>query len=278
VPRRGAGRKLFFVLLLILAVLLVMKNTGLKEAAMPPLEGAWRDVSAPVQKVCVSVTRWLGNVLARPFALINASRQNEQLTGEVAELKARLQELEEYRLENERLKKLLDLQTRPPGNWKLIAATVVGRDPGNWFKTITLDKGSRQGVQVNMPVLVPEGLVGRVVEVSANTAQVMLITDPRSAVSSLIQENRSPGIVEGTADPSGRLRMIHIPYDVFVRKGQVVITSGLGSLFPKGIVIGQILEVKKDPTGLFYNATIQSLVDFNRLEEVLIVTPLTPNP
>ena len=274
-PRRGAGRKLFLIVTLILAVLLVMKSTGLKEAAMPPLEGAWRDVLAPVQKVCVSVTRWLGKVLERPVALLNASRQNEQLTREVAELKARLRELEEYRLENERLKKLLGFQTSSPGNFKVTAATVVGRDPGNWFKTITINKGSRQGVQVNMPVLVPEGLVGRVVEVSANTAQVMLVTDPRSAVSSLIQENRSPGIVEGTADPSGRLRMIHIPYDVFVRKGQTVITSGLGSLFPKGIVVGQILEVKKDPTGLFYNATIQTLVDFNRLEEVLIVTGTT---
>jgi len=251
---------------------MVMKGTALKEAVMPPIEGAWRDILAPVQKVCVGVTRWAGNTLARPLALINASRQNEQLTREVAGLKARLQELEEYRLENERLKKLLDLRDKPPGNFQVTAATVVGRDPGNWFKTITVNKGSRQGVRANMPVLAPEGLVGRVVEVSDNTAQVMLITDPRSAVSSLIQENRSPGIVEGTADPAGRLRMIHIPYDVFVRKGQTVITSGLGSLFPKGIVVGQILEAKKDPTGLFYNATIQSLVDFNRLEEVLIVT------
>lgn len=277
-PRRGSGKKLFFVIFLILAVLFLMKSTELKRVQMPPLEGVWRDFLAPVQKVCVRVTNRLENILAHPVALFNASRQNEQLTREIAELKGRLQVLEECRLENERLKKLLDIQTKSPGNLKVTAATVIGRDPGNWFKTVTLNKGSRQGVEVNMTVLVPEGLVGRVIRVSDNTAQVMLITDPRSAISSLVQETRSPGIVEGTADTSGRLRMIHIPYDVFVRKGQTVVTSGLGSFFPKGIVIGQIMEVKKDPTGLFYNAVIQPAVDFNRLEEVLVVTEVGGGP
>ncbi len=233
-----------------------------------------RDVFAPLQKFSVTATRWLEGKLSLPIALINATRQNKQLTREVAELKGRLVELEECRLENERLKKLLDFQTRLPGDFKGTSAAVIGRDPGNWFQTITLNKGFRQGVQVNMTVLVPEGLVGRVVKVSANTAQVMLITDPRSAISSLVQETRSPGIVEGTSDTSGRLRMIHIPYDIFVRRGQTVVTSGLGSLFPKGVAVGQIMDAKKDPTGLFYNATVQPFVDFNRLEEVFIITEL----
>lgn len=271
-PRRGAGKKAFFFIFLIILLLFLMKTTVLKKAAMPSLEGVFRDVLAPVENVLVHATRWMENVLAAPIALWQAHRQNEQLVREVAELRERLQALEECRLENERLKKLLDLQTRTPDNLKVTAATVIDRDPGNWFKTITLNKGSRQGVRVNMTVVVPEGLVGRVIRVSDNTAVAMLITDPRSAVSSLVQETRSPGIVEGTADPAGRLRMIHIPYDVFVREGQAVVTSGLGSLFPKGIVIGQIKEAKKDPSGLFYNAIVQPAVDFQRLEEVLIIT------
>ena len=277
-PRRGRGKKPFFFLIFILVALLLMKNTGLKRMEMPPLEGAWRDIFAPVQKVCVSVTYWLEDTLSFPFALINTSRKNDELNRKITELQERLREGEEYYLENERLKKLLDIQTKLPGNLKVTAASVIGRDPDNWFQTIMLNKGSRQGIQVNMTVLVPDGLVGRVIRVSTNTAQVMLITDPRSAVSSLIQETRSPGIVEGTSDPSGWLRMIHIPYDMFVRQGQVVVTSGLGSLFPKGVVIGQITGAKKDPTGLFYNATVQPLVDFNRLEEVLIVTEIAGEP
>lgn len=269
--KRGAGKRFFFFLVLIAAVFFLMKNTGPVKGKMPPLEGAFRDLAAPLQRVSVGVTRWLESVFSLPFAVVQASRQNEQLTREIQELKSRLQEYEEYRLENERLKKLVDFQVNTRGSWQLAAAAVIGRDPGNWFCTVTIDKGSRQGIKEDMPVLVPEGLVGRVVRVGPNTAEVMLISDPRSAISALIQETRSPGIVEGTADPSGRLRMIHIPYDVFVRQGQTVVTSGLGSLFPKGIPVGRVVDAKKDPTGLFYVASIQPFIDFNRLEEVLVL-------
>lgn len=269
--KRGSGKRLFLFFILVLAIFALMKSTGLVEGEKPPLERAFRDLAAPLQRFSVSVTRWVENAFAVPFNLFRATQQNEQLTKEIQELKNQLQGYEECRQENERLKKLLDFQTKSQNAWKLTAAAVIGRDPGNWFRTVTIDKGSRQGIKEGMPVLVPEGLVGRIVSVTANTSEVMLISDPRSAVSGLIQETRSPGIVEGTADPSGLIRMIHIPYDVFVRNGQTVITSGLGSFYPKGIAIGKITDARKDPTGLFYVATVQPFIDFNRLEEVLVL-------
>jgi len=269
-PRQGYGKKTLFFFILILAALVVMKNTGLKIDPVLPLEGSLRDVFAPAQKVSMTAARWLGNFFSFPVALINSTWQNKELNQKIDELQGRLQDFEECRLENERLKKLLVFQTTAH-DLKFTAAEVISRDPGNWFKTINVDKGSRQGIQVNMTALLPEGLVGRVVKVSNETAEIMLITDPRSAVSSFIQESRSPGILEGTADTLTRLRMVYIPYDAVVSKEQVIITSGLGSLFPKGIPIGKILEAKKDPTGLYYNATVQPFVDFNRIEEVLII-------
>lgn len=273
-PRRGSGKKTIFFLIIILVAIVVMKSTGLKIDLMSPLEGALRDALAPVQKISIAMARWAGNALSSPLSLINSARRNKELSQRIDELQGRLENYEEYRLENERLKKLLDFQAATR-DLKFTAAGVIGRDPGNWFKTISVDKGSRQGIKVNMTVLLPEGLVGRVIRVSDRTAEIMLITDPRSAVSSTIQESRSPGIVEGTADSLARLRMVHIPYDAVVSNGQVIVTSGFGSLFPKGIPIGEIIEIKKDPTGLYYNAVLQPFVDFNRIEEVLIITSLS---
>jgi len=251
----------------------MLKGTVLREVSSPSMEGALRDACAPVQKIFMTIGNWGKGALTFPLSLLGASRHNRELTEEVSMLQGEIRKLEEYRLENERLKKMLDYQpsvvsyTYSP----VTVAAVISRDPGNWFSTINLGKGSRQGIKMNMAVMVPEGLVGRVIKVSENTAQVLLITDPRSAVSGLIQQTRSPGLVEGTGGGAGGLRMINIPYDVVIHPDQVVVTAGAGSFFPKGLPIGQIKSSVRDPSGLFYIAVIRPFVDFNRLEEVYVI-------
>lgn len=238
------------------------------------MEATFRDFLAPLQQMTLHLGQGARNLLAFPFSAVHMARRERELSLRVAQLEGELRQTNEYRLENERLKRLLDFKdglARQSG-LDVTAAAVIGRDPDNWFSTITLNKGGREGLRENMTVLVPNGLVGRVIALSDHTATVLLITDPRSAVSALLQDTRTPGLVEGIGGVAGRLHMIHIPNDLPVRRGQVVVTSGTGSLFPGGIPVGEVTDVKRDATGLFFEASVRPFVDFNRLEEVLVVT------
>jgi len=269
---KRVGGRIVLLAIAIIVVLLMLKGTVLREVSSPSMEGALRDACAPVQKIFMAASNWGKGALTFPLSLLAASRHNRELTEKVSRLEGEVRKLEEYRLENERLKKMLGYQSSVVSYAysPVTVAAVISRDPGNWFDTINLGKGSGQGIRVNMAVMTPEGLVGRIIKVSQNTAQVLLITDPRSAVSGLIQQTRSPGLVEGTGGGAGGLRMINIPYDAVIRPNQVVVTSGVGSFFPKGLPVGKIKDAGRDPSGLFYTAIIQPFVDFNRLEEVYV--------
>jgi rod shape-determining protein MreC len=270
---KKAGGRVVLLVLAVIIVLLMLKGTVLREVSSPSIEGALRDACAPIHKIFIAVGNWGKGALTFPLSLLASSRHVRELTEEVSELQGEVRKLEEFRLENERLKKMLDYQSSVVSYTysPVTVAAVISRDPGNWFDTINLGKGSRQGIRTNMAVVVPEGLVGRVIKVSENTAQALLITDPRSAVSGLVQQTRSPGLVEGTGGGAGGLRMINIPYDTVIHPDQVIVTAGAGSFFPKGLPIGKIKSSGSDPSGLFYTAVIQPFVDFNRLEEVYVV-------
>ncbi|MGB9803618.1 rod shape-determining protein MreC [Desulfofundulus sp.] len=273
-----SGKRIFSLVVLLVLVLYVMRVTayGRVEATAP--EKTLMDVFAALEQAATGLGRGVRDVVAFPLSLLNASRRANELSEQVARLEGELNRATEYRLENERLKKLLDFKSGPAvdSGLEVAAAGVAGRDPGNWFSTITINKGRSNGIRENMTVITPRGLVGRVIATTDRTATVLLITDPRSAVSALVQETRTPGMVEGTAGSAGTLHMIHIPNDMPVRPGQTVVTSGMKSIFVRGIPIGEITSVKRDPTGLFLEASVRPFVDFNRLEEVLVVTGAKP--
>ncbi len=195
----------------------------------------------------------------------------------IMELEGQLKLYGELESENERLKTLLDFDSiiSPVMGYNLTTASVIGRDVSNWFSVITLNKGSAHGFKVNMVVLNQQGLVGRIISVTQQTSDVLLITDPRSGVAALVQENRAPGMVEGVASALGNLKMVHIPLGSELNTGQVVISSSFGSLFPKGIPIGKITAIEQDPSGLFINASITPFADINKLEEVMIIMGFT---
>ena len=121
-------------------------------------------------------------------------------------------------------------------------------------------------------MVTPSGLAGKVVSVSKHTSQVLLITDPLSGVGALVQDSRVPGVLEGITAGSDETRLIHVPKDTQLTKGQVIITSGIGGTFPKGIPIGRIVDVSDEPTGLFKTAMVVPFADLNRLEEVLVIS------
>jgi rod shape-determining protein MreC len=202
--------------------------------------------------------------------LRSVREENKRLHVETTMLKRRLEQLQDQALETQRLERLLAM--RQASRAEFLTARVVGKDATNWFKTILLDRGSLEGIRRNQPVLGPDGLVGRVIEVTPTSTRVQLLTDPVSAVGGLIQRTRVTGIVSGNLGAGARVRYLPLMADVVV--GDEVVTSGMGGVFPKGILIGRITAVERKSGALFQEATLQSAVDLSRLEEVLILTNL----
>ncbi len=267
-----SARNLFFVLVLVGVAVFAMHITAPDRSQLTPLETRVKDTLAPVQEKLVFAGKWVRTWVSFPFEMVHLARENKELKESVDRLNGQIRQMREYELENQRLKELLDYQTNNNLQGHTVVASVIGRDPGNWFGTITLNKGLKDRVRVGSSVLVASGLVGRVAAVSNNTAEVILITDPRSGVGCILQKSRTPGILEGVVSGSNLVRMIHIPVAQEVKVGEVVITSGIGSLFPKGIPIGRVENISKEPSGLFKTAVVKPYVDLTRLEEVLILT------
>ncbi len=195
-------------------------------------------------------------------------QENRRLHEEIEALQTRFRVLEEARGENQRLKTLLGL--RESLSFTVAPAGVVGKDATNWFHSVLIDRGSRHGIERHMAVIAPGGLVGQVVEVTPSSARVQLITDPVSSVGALLQSSRVTGLLVGAQ--SGRIRIRYLPVRAEVRAGEVVVTSGLGGVYPKGILVGKVVAVDRRSGALFQEATVEPGIDFSRLEEVLIVT------
>lgn len=225
---------------------------------------------SPFIKVTAALFRGTRNLWRDYVDLRHLREENKHLQGEVAVLQRRVDQLEEQSLETQRLQRLLAMRESPRAGF--LTARVVGKDATNWFKTILLDRGSQEGVRRNQPVLAPDGLVGRVVEVTPTSAKVQLLTDPVSAVGGLVQRTRVTGIVSGNLGAGARVRYLPLLADVVV--GDEVVTSGMGGVFPKGIPVGRITAVERRSGALFQEASLQPLADLGRLEEVMILTAL----
>ncbi len=269
-PRFFTVKNVLLTIALLLLVILVVRNAG-SDGKLNPAAGFLRDGLAPAYHLMTNTGQKINEWVSYPVALLEASRDNRELEEKISRLEARIRQEEEVRQENKRLKRLLEWQEGKGQQYDSVVASIIARDPDNWFSTVTVNKGREDGINSDMTVVAPTGLVGRVINVSPDTAEVMLITDPRSGVGALMQETRAPGIVEGIASGSVYLHMNHIPANIMVTEGETVITSGQGSIYPKGIAIGAVVDVNKVTSGLFKMATIKPYVDFNRLEEVLII-------
>lgn len=274
--KNGVGwvnaKRLFFLVVLVTITLAAIRITIPESARLIPLSSQFRDVLAPAQSGLTWLSRQARYVISLPVSMYGAVERSKALEQEVQRLQSEIIRLNELKAENQRLTGLLNYKQMMAQQYELMVASVIARDPSNWFATVTLNRGSRDGVRENMTVLTPQGLVGRVITVSNTNCEVLLITDPRSGVGSLIQETRTPGIVEGAVGSSGMARIIHIPNDAQVEEGQVVITSGNGSVFPKGIPVGTIVNVSVESAGLFKSADVRLFASMNQLEEVFIVT------
>lgn len=200
-------------------------------------------------------------------------RENQTLRAENQELRHVVFQLTEKAAENERLQAMLEFRTKSVA-FQMKAAAVIGRDPGVLSYSLMINKGTRDGIGVNMPVVTHQGLVGHVMEAYAGTAKVRLLVDSGSSVASMVQrpQSRAVGIVEGYPAQASVLRMKNLMRDGDVVIGDKIMTSGLGGIYPKGLLIGEVTDVVDDEGGLLKNAMIRPAIEFSRLEEVFVIT------
>jgi rod shape-determining protein MreC len=231
----------------------------------------------------------LGSLFVPLFGLANSVHQQGARTGEVVmprselvrqkealqrqneELRLQIMRSEGLARENDRLRQLLGWQPRKP--WKLKPAQVVLGDPANWWRTVQIDLGSRDGVKANSPVLTSDGLVGRIASVSLTRSQVVLLGDPNCKVSARVDnQNRDTGVIGGSGPlETGIVEMAYLSRTAEVKPGQNVWTSGLGGIFPKDILIGKVLDARSEDFGMSIVARVKLAANLSALEEVWVM-------
>ena len=199
----------------------------------------------------------------------NLIAENRFLKREVSLLKKDLSLLEEKTRALERQENLLAFQASHPETGGLFCP-VIGRDPSHWSQTILLGRGRQEGVQVDMAVIGTKGLVGRIVEVEENWSKALLLTDASSKVGAILERNREAGLLTGASD-GGLLTLEYLSAGADIREGDKVLTAGFGEIFPKGIIIGEVVGFGRRKEDLFMYAKVQPAEHLSQLEEVLCV-------
>ena len=222
---------------------------------------------APFQNMVSGTLRFARELWSHYFDLVSTAEENEELLQKLRQAEERDNRFRELEMANSRMRALLRFQRRM--DREVIAAEVIGKDPSPWFKTVIIDKGSDDGLDKGLPVVIPQGVVGQVAEVSGGYAKVLLIIDQNNAVDALVQRTRARGIVTG--ETTGRCRFKYVLRKHDVKVGDVLISSGLDGVFPKGLQVGSVTGVVRRNSGIFQEVSVLPFVNFEQLEEVLVV-------
>ncbi len=259
-------------------VLVVLVCLSIVIFTLYSLEGA----SGPVHtlrkavQVVASPFEWVGAQVSRPFQalserLADATADTETLTSleeQNAELVSQLSELNEYRLENERLRAIINLSSAYGAEG--IGARVIGSSSNGWTSTVTIDKGSSSGVVEDMPVIDGNGVVGQVTEVSLVSSTVTLLADSSYTVSAILQNSRENGVLCGSVD--GSLHLEYVPVSTSVSLGEYVVTSGMDGVYPKGLMLGVVTSVTSSPSDVYYDIVVAPVASVQNYEEVYVIT------
>lgn len=264
-----------FIILFLLFALVLMSLRAKQRKGVDFFDALMMEVCSPFQKGATFVIKTVQGTFQQYVFLINLEEENRMLKQKIAQLQEENYGMKEMKLANERLRELL--QFRKKNSPSMIGAEVIGQDPSSWFKSVTIDKGERDGVKKGMAVISPAGVIGQILKTAPHYAVVLLLTDYNSAIDSVVQRTRAKAIVEGKGENRCQLKYLLRADEVAV--GDVVITSGLGGNFPKGLMIGDIKKVDKKGHGVFQYAELVPSVDLTQLEEVFVIMePLLPSP
>jgi rod shape-determining protein MreC len=249
---------------------------------------------APLTRVAlgplVSAQTWLSsrflviqNLINSPQDMARLRQRNTELEAEVSNLQSEVIDLKQQLTETRILSALVDFARMHPEN-RYVAVSVIGRDPSPFAKYVIINRGSDDGLRRGMPVVTAQGLVGRITAITANAGRVQLITDPASSVNVVLEGSGAQAVLNGSL--TGELTLDMIPQSAEIQVGDLVLTSGLGGNYPPDLLVGQVTSVRSKETDLFQSAAVQPIVDFSRLEILLVIVnfqpidiePLIPEP
>jgi rod shape-determining protein MreC len=259
--------------LMILSLHLISSGVKPRDMASRPASVMLGALS-PVQSGINNLAHGSTGVFRDYFDLVNVRRDNERLKAELARLKTSQSRMVELETENRHLSDLLELRDVLGGN--SIAANVIGGDANSLSRTLVISQGAANGLRPGMAVLSLQGVVGKVIAVSARASRVLIIDDHNSALDSFDQRTRARGIIAGVVDDGITMKYVERSQDV--HPGDVIVTSGLDGVFPRGLLVGTIKSVSGEGPGLFLNVMITPAVDFRGLEQVLVVTEMPEQP
>ncbi|MDL2217140.1 rod shape-determining protein MreC [Christensenellaceae bacterium OttesenSCG-928-M15] len=260
---------LIAVIAVVLLLILALISAGDRTATF--FESAVGGVLQPVQSFASRASDAIIDFVENVFNTTDADQENRQLKSYISQLEERVSKMETIEEENRRLKDLLAF-AEGSADIEYVSGSVIAHSQGIWFDTFTINLGRNNGVEKDMPVTNAQGLVGRITQVGSTYSKVVSIIDSSMSVSVMIERTRDSGMVRGKLEPGSAndiLELYYLPADSDLLPGDKVVTSGVGGIYPKGVLVGTVLEVNR-PGESDFNATVSPAVDFRRIEEVLV--------
>ena len=265
----------YFVILFIITILLVV---GMIFSMNRSYETTATDnliikITMPVQKFFAGIAENVRGFFSHFGDTASLKEENEKLKADIKQLESQNQRNQIYKEENERLRGMLDLKDTYK-DFNLVAANVTGRDSSTWFLSLTIDKGTDDGLKMADTVITSDGLVGHITDIGNNWAMVTTILDSQSTVSVMVERTEDFATVDGDIDLSakGLCKMTYISKDSTITVGDMVKTSGLGGVYPKGINVGKVTKIHPENKGVSQYAEVEPSVDFNKVYEVFVIT------
>lgn len=272
------GKKSIIVVLVLFIIIAVVGWAWRQRDSLPFITKPLQIVAAPFEYGASRIM----DTLSSTFHIVDISLKNriewESLEKENAELKERSVDYDEILAENKRYRELLDFKAAHR-QFNVRAGSVISRDYGTWSNTMVIDIGNEDGIEENMAVVTPAGVVGFISDVYPHSSRVQLLTDPRTSIGAIVQrpESRVSSVVRGNGNVPTEPQFVNIAKDADILEGDTLVTSGFGSIYPKGLYIGTIVSIHQDDNDFVKYAVIRPGVDFSKLEEVFVITHSTDN-
>lgn len=260
------------LIIITIIIFVLMGLSTIDRSKTPMVENVIGVVISPVQNVFSSVGNYIENLAQFVFDMKTLKQQNEELSKKVDQLEQDNRGIQELQDENQRLRELMELKQKQK-QFDTIGADIIAKEPGNWFNAFTIDKGTANGLQKKCAVITSKGLVGYIYDIGSNWAKVIAIIDPDSSAGGTIVRTRDSAVVKGDVnlEKDGLCKMTYLSKEADIISGDLIETSGLGGIYPKGLLIGKVGEIKPEEQGISQYAIIEPAVDFERLKEVLVI-------
>ncbi len=267
------NRKYLVVISVVILLLVIIYFSALNRENTLVYDNAVSFVTRPISQFMTFVDHQCSDFWQYFQDKKQLAEENAELERKVTELEYKNAELSSYEAENERLRSMLELKNKTP-QFDLIAATVISKDNSNYYSTFLIDKGADHGIATHMAVIGTKGLIGYVIETGTNWAKIQTIIDGGSSAGCMVTRTKSVAVTNGTTEllHEGLLSMLYISKEMSIVEGDIIETSGLGQIYPSGIMIGRVKELKKDETTQSQYALIQPVEDFENIREVFVIS------